>query len=304
MVDHYESHSLNRYFANFALWCYDHRWLVLFINAVILAGSFYLAGTARVDNSFEAYFDANDDAYIAFKQFRKDFGSDEVALLVYEVPDKTNGPFDREVMQKIGTLTKALETEVPFVDEVTSLTNTEYVEGVEDGLNITKPLESLPDSQDALLKIRDKFLAKKMYVGGLLSADARFASIVVDMTVSGVDQLSTLKVDPNGKEDQDNMYPHASFKAIDDIIHRPEYQGIRFYHSGDVALNNATNTIIMSEMGRVGLYAAAIVSLLLFLLCGRRIISVYGPMLIVLLSVVMAAGFVGLMNWRLDMMFG
>ena len=65
-------------------------------------------------------------------------------------------------MKKIGSLTKSIETEVPFVDSITSLTNVEYVEGVEDRLNITTPLEDIPESQEALLKIREKFLTKKL----------------------------------------------------------------------------------------------------------------------------------------------
>mgnify|MGYP000852487677 FL=1 len=303
-MEHYEHDKTNRFFANFALWCYDHRWVVLALNLLLLFGCFKLASTARVDNSFEAYFNENDPIYTAFKQFREDFGSDEVSLLVYEVPGNPNGVFDVEVMKKIGSLTKAIETEVPFVDSITSLTNVEYVEGVEDGLNITTPLEDIPESQEALLKIREKFLTKKLYLGGLLSADGRFASIVADMSVSGVDHLEKLRMDPNGGDGQDNLYPTASFSKIDEILKRPEYAGITFYHSGDVALNNATNTIIMAEMGRVGLYGAGVVSLLLFLFFGYRAVGVYGPMLVVAFSIMSAAGFVGLMGWRLDMIFG
>jgi predicted RND superfamily exporter protein len=303
-MEHFEHDKTNRFFSNFALWCYDHRWTVLVLTLLLLGGSLLLAGTARVDNSFEAYFNDDDATYLAFKQFREDFGSDEVALLVYELPDSPHGVFDRDLMIKIDKLTHAIEKEVPFVDEVTSLTNIEFVEGVTDGLNITTPLESIPDSQEDMLQIRDKFLAKKLYVGGLISPDGRYASIVADMTVSGVDHLESLKLDPNGGDSSDNLYPMASYNKISEIIQRPEYAGITFYHSGDVALNNATNTIIMPEMGRISLYGAAAVSILLFLLFGYRAVGVYGPMLVVLFSIVMAAGFVGLMGWRLDMMFG
>lgn len=303
-MEHYEHDKTNRFFSQFALWCYDHRWVVLLLTLGLLGASFYYAGQARIDNSFEAYFDDHDPTYTAFKQFRQDFGSDEVTLLVYEVPGSPDGVFDPAAMAAIRSLTRAIETEVPFVDEVTSLTNIEYVEGVEDGLNITKPLEEDPGSPEALRAIREQFLAKKLYVGGLVSADGRYAAIIADMTVSGVDPLETLKVDPQGGDESGNLYPMASYNKITEILQRPEYAGLTFYHSGDVALNNATNTIIMPEMNRVGLYGAIVVSLLLFLFFGYRPVGVYGPMLVVAFSIVMSAGFVGLMGWRLDMMFG
>ena len=55
-MEHYEHDKTNHFFVNFALWCYDHRWVVLALNLLLLFGCFKLASTARVDNSFEAYF--------------------------------------------------------------------------------------------------------------------------------------------------------------------------------------------------------------------------------------------------------
>ncbi|MCB1614441.1 MAG: MMPL family transporter [Pseudomonadales bacterium] len=303
-MKHYENNAINRFFANMAVWSYDHRWIVLFTSLFMLSGSLYLAGKARVDNSFESYFDSHDPVYLAFQQFREDFGSDEIGLLVYEVPGKEHGPFDVDVMRRIAELTEELEAQVPFIDEVTSLTNAEYIEGEEDGLNILRLLEEIPDDQQALLDIREKFLSRKMYVGGLVSADGRFASIVMDMRISQTDPLEHLKLDPQGGDDQDNLYPQPTYRAIEAIIDQPKYSDIRFYHSGDVALNYISNTLIMSEMGRVGIYGAIVVSLLLLLFFGLRPIGVYGPMLIVGLSIIMSSAFVGLMGWRIDMMFG
>jgi hypothetical protein len=71
-------------------------------------------------------------------------------------------------MRKIQTLTEALEEEVPFVNEVTSLANVEYIEGVADGIEIYEPLEDFPESQQALLEIRDKVLTKPLYVATYL----------------------------------------------------------------------------------------------------------------------------------------
>ena len=62
---------LNECFAAIAGWSFDHRWWVVVLAIVLLAGSVVLAGRARVDSSFEAYFDPRDPAYLAYEQFQE-----------------------------------------------------------------------------------------------------------------------------------------------------------------------------------------------------------------------------------------
>ena len=60
----------------------------------LLAGSLGSAAGARVDSSFEAYFDPRDPTYQSYEQFRDDFGSDEISYILYEAPDAEHGVFD------------------------------------------------------------------------------------------------------------------------------------------------------------------------------------------------------------------
>ncbi len=126
--DHGVIGRLNRAFAAIAGWSYDHRWWVLLASLVLLAGGMVLAGGARIDNSYEAYFDPGDPVFIAYEQYRDDFGSDEVSYILYEAPGFEHGPWNLEVMRRIGELTDALEAEVPFVYEVKTLVNAELIE--------------------------------------------------------------------------------------------------------------------------------------------------------------------------------
>jgi predicted RND superfamily exporter protein len=106
---------LNVRFERLGVWSYDHRALVLAGCAVLLGLSLWGASGVRFDNSFEAYFDTEDDSYIAYNRYRDDFGSDEISYIVYEAPDRAEGPFDLEVMRRVAQLTEAIEDEVPFV---------------------------------------------------------------------------------------------------------------------------------------------------------------------------------------------
>jgi len=293
---------LSRFFERIGSWSYDHRWIVLSISLLLLGACVFAASGVRFDNSYQAFFDQDDPVYSAYLQFREDFGSDEISYILYEAPEYPHGPWNLEVMRKIEHLTEALEADLPFVKEVTSLANVEFLEGVPGGLEIYDLLEEFPEDQEALLEIRDRVLAKPTYVGGLVSEDSLYAAIIIDMDKSSIDPVEEIKLDPEGGEELDNLYPQVTYQRIEEILARPEYAGIRFHHTGDVPLNSAYNTIIQSESSRLGTISfVAIGALLLFFF--RSPIGVLGPLAVVFLSVVASIGLVGLLGWDLDIMF-
>jgi len=142
----------NERFGAIAGWSFDHRWWVVALAMGMFAGSVGLASRAMVDSSYEAYFDPADPIYLAYERFREDFGSDEISYILYETPEVADGAFDLEVMRKISHLTEALEEEVPFVYEVTSLSNGELMVAVDDGIEIRELGDDFPESQAALLE--------------------------------------------------------------------------------------------------------------------------------------------------------
>jgi len=294
--------ALSRAFESLGTWSFDHRWLVLAGCVVLLAASAALASRVRFDNSFSAFFDNRDPTYLAYQTYRGDFGTDEVAYLVYEAPGRAHGVFDLEVMRRIQGLTRALEEEVPFALEVTSLTNAEYVEGVPGGLEVHDLLEEIPETQEELLAIREKVLRKPLYLGGLVSEDGMHGGILVEMDRSAIDPLEELRLDPEGGDGLGNLYPQVSYQAIEAILARPEYSGLVFHHAGDVALNAVYNEVAARESEQLGMATLLLIALLLFAFF-RRPIGVLGPLAVVLLAVLVTLGFVGLVGWSLDFMF-
>lgn len=294
---------LSGFFERLGARSYDHRWIVLSICLLLVGACFLLASKIRYDNSFEAYFRRDDPAYVAYLQYREDFGSDEVSYILYEAPDYPHGPWNLEVMRKIGRLTEALEEEVPFVQEVTSLVNLEFLEGVADGLEIYDLLEEFPESQGALLDIKEKVLAKPLYVGGIASADGRYAAVIIEMDRSSIDPVEEIRVDPEGGDGLSNLYPQASNTKVEEILARPEYEGIRFHHTGDVPFNAVLNEISANEGWTLAGICVAVIAVLLFVFF-RRFIGVFGPLCVVVLSILVAVALMGVLGWNLDLMFG
>jgi hypothetical protein len=293
---------LNLFFERVGAWSFDHRWLVIFSCLLLFAASLFLASRAHIDMTFAAFFEEKDPTYAAYQQYREDFGSDEMSYILYEVPEKADGPFDLEVMRKIAQLTLSLEKEVPFVSKVTSLANVEIMQAVPDGIAIHELLEEFPETQEELSAIRQMVLGKPLLVGGVVSQDAKFAAIIVEMEKSSVDPPEDLMLDPEGSSWIDNLYPQVSDAKIDEILARPEYAGITFYHAGDVPWNAKYNRIMMPQTVTLTMITYCIIGILLFVFF-RRFTAVIGPFIVVTIAITVAAGVIGLMGWNLDFMF-
>ena len=169
--------GLGNVFEAIGAWSYDHRWIVLIASFAVWGLAGFLASGARVDNSVAAFFDTDDPTYGAYLQYRDDFDSDEIGYIVYRAD---GGAWDLGVMRQIEQLTRALEDEVPFVKDVTSLSNAEFMEGAPpDDILVYDLLTEFPETQEELFVIRDKVMKKPLYVGGLVSADSELGAVIV-----------------------------------------------------------------------------------------------------------------------------
>ncbi|MEW6079583.1 MAG: MMPL family transporter [Thermodesulfobacteriota bacterium] len=294
--------KLSRFFESLGAFTYDHRAIVLILTLALLGISIFFLNKVRFDTSFESFFSREDPNYAQYLQFRDDFGSDEIAYILYTVPGKAHGAWDLEAMKQIAHLTRTLEKEVPFVKEVTSLANAEFIEGRGDELLIHEVLEPFPQSQEELLDIRSRVMKKPLLVGTLTSADGRHGAIIMDMQKSAVDQEKDLIFDPARGPVPDNLYPEVSNNAIERILARPEYGGLQFYLTGDVVLNTVYNRTTREESARLGLIAILVIGGLLFFFF-RRPLGALGPLAVVTMAVMVSTAFAGMMGWKLDLMY-
>jgi len=294
--------KLNRTFEKSGAWSYDHRYIVLGICLVVFSICIYFAKDVRFDNSFEAFFDRDDLVYTRFLEFRDNFGSDEISYILYEAPGKENGVWDLGVMHDIDEISKKIEKKAPFVKRVLSLSNSEFIEGRPGELIIHDILKDFPENQEEMLKIRNKVLAKPLYVNGLADASGRFGAIVVEMHKSSIDPLEEIQVDPQKGTDLFNLYPQATAVVIKKILSEYEKKGIVFYNTGDVELNSEYNIITMKESERLGIITFIVIGILLAFFF-RSVNGVIGPLAVVGLSILISVSFMGFIGWKFDLMF-
>lgn len=294
---------LDKAFANIAAWSSRHPVVVLICILIMVGIGLYGASLAQQDNSMDSYFDESDVTYQNYLRYIERFSSDEVAYLLYAAPEKEHGPFDLEVMSKIHQLTETLETEVPFARKVTSLTNVEFIQAEGDLLKIDDLLADFPETQQEMLRIRDLALSKPIYVNSIVSADARYGAIVVEMTRTSTDPIDRLRLDPEAGNDISNLYPQVPNTAIRNILDRPEYEGIEFWVSGDVPMNAEYNEVIGEEIGLLTITVILLVAPIGLLFLKNKLLALLAPIGIVLSAIIMTIGFMGFAGLSINLFF-
>ena len=294
--------ALGSFFERIGTWSHDHRWVVIIGSFAVWAIGGYLSAGARVDNSVASFFDTDDPTYGAYLSYRDDFESDEVGYIVYRAP---GGTWNLDAMRTVDALTRALEDEVPFVKEVTSLSNVEFMEGAPpDDILVYDLLSDFPESQEELYVVRDKVMKKPIYIGGLVSGDSALGGIIIEMNRSSVDVVDRLRLDPDGGDGLDNLYPQVSYRAIEAILARPQYEGFEFFHTGDVALNATYNLVfIEDELPILTALSVLLISLSLGFVF-RRPLGVIGPLMVIAFAMAISLAVIGILGWQIDFMFG
>jgi predicted RND superfamily exporter protein len=294
---------MNRWFSAIAVWSARHPYRVMLGALVLVLAGLYGASLTRQDNSLDAYFMENDASYKFYKDYIEEFSSDEVIYLLYDAPGTQYGPFDLEVMKKIGALTEALEREVPFTRKVTSLANAEFIEAQGDDIQIRALMSDFPKTQEELLKKRKIALSKPLYVNAIVSPDGKYGAVIVEMTRNSTDTIDKLRHDPNGGDGLPNLYPQVPDKKMREILARPEFQGIRFWISGDVPMNTAYNELIGKDIGNVTVITFLLVGLMSMVFLGVRATGLLAPLLVVLLSLITTLGFMGFTGLKINLFF-
>ena len=121
-----------------------HRWLVIASMLMLTLGLGLQLPRLAVDNSVEGFLRDDDPALIRYDEFRDQFGREDVTIIAIETPDV----FDLAFLEKLRSLHEDLETEVPHVDEITSLVNARSTRGEGSALIVEDLLEEWPEDPE------------------------------------------------------------------------------------------------------------------------------------------------------------
>jgi len=166
---------------------YRNRIKTLLVMAIVIAGLLSQLPKLTTDTSNEGYFRADDPVLADYNAFKEQFGREEMVVLAIKPPEV----FDLHFLTRLREFHEALEKEVPYLDEVTSLINVRNTRGAGDELIVEDLLAKMPDTPEAMTALKERVLASAFYPNLYISEDGRFTTVLVE----------TLAFSPGGSEE-------------------------------------------------------------------------------------------------------
>lgn len=298
-----------------------YKYLILILLLISIVISYFGLQRISVDSSNEILLPENDPVIIKNDKFKEIFGNNEFIFILIE----NQNLFSSEVLNYIRELTVDLEKNLPFVDEVTSLTNLDYIESENNTLKVDELIgDKIPTAQEKLRKIRSKVLSKDNYVGNIITKDAGATGIVVTFKeipksiYAGVskDFSPLAQVDYPAEKvllaEDLNSNSEPKLNKIEDprkliapvlrvILNRHQQAEVKTTATGVALLDFEADRLVYQEGSRFGLLAL-IASVILMYLLFRNIRAVVGPFLVILVAMIVLFGILGWLNLKLSIL--
>lgn len=164
-----------------ALWSYDHAKLFFCILLAALGLSFWLMQSLHFDMSNEGTLRESNPIRAEYTKFREQFGRDDFVLVLIDLQKATadHGGLGK-ALHKIEDLRQNIEGKVPYLDEVTAITDIRYTH-TQDGAMRVDGLLSLYDAgywpSDAAFL--DFIAQHPLYKNRMISEDKQFVALTV-----------------------------------------------------------------------------------------------------------------------------
>ncbi len=252
-------------FSNFVI---KHRWLLISLTFVLTLFFTYSMRKIKINSDFVSYLPQTDEAVKIAKYIGNKYGGNLTAIVAIE----TNDIFDPEVLKNIYDLTEKLKY-VNGVSYVTSLTNIIDIKGTEEGLEIGKLIDEIPEDPEKLAEIKKYVLSKELYKN-IVSRDARVALILCRLK-EGVNRESVAR-------------------EIKRIVEAEKIKG-KVYYGGLPFQMIDMSKLIIDDL-KVLTPIVVIVMLVVLFLSFRNLKYVILPLLSVTFSIIWTLGLMAILN--------
>ncbi len=285
------------------------RWGVLVLMIVLTVGAVRQLPHLTIDMSDEGFLHENDPILLEYNKFRDQFGRDDMVVLAI----KSEHVFSLKFLEKLRSLHKDLENNVPHLDDITSLYNARNTRGVEDGIIVEDLLEKWPQNQDNLEQIRDIVMSNPLYRDRLISEDGRFTTIILKTDAYGnvVTEEDALEMfdsqEDEFAENQEEKRTYITEEQRGAIVMAATKIAAK-YQEDDFVISLAGSPVVTSTVKKTMrsdmmlFLRLAVVVIGVFLFCMfRRVSAVVYPLLVVILSLISTLAMMSLLGIAIKM---
>lgn len=134
----------------------------------------------RIDPSMEALFIKNSPEYRFYREYREKYGSDQIIAVAMATSDL----FRLDNLRQLDELTQEIGR-FPQVDRVLTLANALDIKHKFMGVKMVRALEGLFEGERNVEEVKNEVLANELYVGNLVSANGKIATILIFLKTEG-----------------------------------------------------------------------------------------------------------------------
>ncbi|MBO6497510.1 efflux RND transporter permease subunit [Roseivirga sp.] len=263
-----------------------YRFILIVSVALVTAFMGYMARDIQLAFNFNTAVPDTDETYIYFQEFKEKFGEDGNILVL---GTKDSSLYELENFNAYKRLGEKI-AESEGVTNVISLASLQNV--VKNTENRSFDLEPLmpdyPESQNELDSLLDKALSLKFYTGQLLNPENGATLILINMEREVLNSVN-------------RNYLVADIQEMGEQF--TAETGIELHYSGMPFVRTVMQAKTSNELRLFIVLSLAITALILFLFF-RSWVSVVVPLIVISVVVVWVMGFVGIFNYKINVLTG
>ena len=298
-------YQIEKAFEGFARAIYRNRIKTILLVLLLSGAIISQIPKITVDTSMEGFLHEEDPAFLAYNNFRDQFGRDEVVIVALQPPEV----FDSRFFDTLTALHEKLEDTVPYIDDITSLVNVRNTRGKKDELIVEDLLEDRPESDREMAMLKERAMSNPMYENTIISKDGRFTSIIIRTNSRSsigqdMDLMEGFGDDGFGDEpetetetapetsgpvyltDKENSEVVEAVRRVVKEFRSPE---LSIWVAGSPVVTHFLKQSMMKDIRKFLLMATVTVGLALFVMF-RRISGVVLPLVVVFLSLLTTVG--------------
>ncbi|MEW5827228.1 MAG: efflux RND transporter permease subunit [Candidatus Bipolaricaulota bacterium] len=256
----------------------EHPWWALALSILVSAAFLVPALSLEEETDFREFLSKDDPIIRAMDEAEARYGRTFGVLVMVRNP---NGVVNVETLGRIERVAREIEA-IPGVRSVQTPLNSQVITGTESGLSVgyAAPGKRAPGTADELEAFRARLSASRLLEGHVVSADGQAASINIELDV-GADE-------------------YAITPQILDIVHSEEGGDDEFFFYGDAYFDALMSEEMQSDLQLLFPLALGTMVVVLFL-SFFRLRGVVLPIAVVLLSVAVMMGCMGLLGFPMTM---
>ena len=257
-----------------------HNKLIVIIISLITVFFIFQLPKIEINNDIQVFLPDDLPTKISNNRLDEIFGESD--SIVTAVKFKTGEIFSPPNLETLSKLSSELEN-IPSIDEVTSLTNADYIEGSSEGMIVEELVEELPTNKEESRKIKSKTLNWDLYENNLYSDDFKSTQIVISLN--------------DGLNNEEKEKAYYQIKKVTDSY---QNNNTEIYIAGATAVNVLMGHSMLEDIKYLIPFIIGVLILILYLFF-KRSLAVVLILMTVLVSSIWAIGLMAFLGINLTL---